>query len=142
MEIKNISISDYDDLIELWRHAGLPIKLEGRDARNALVKQLESFPELFIGGFDDGKLIASVIGSDDGRKGWINRLAVRLEYRNKGIARRLLNEMEKRLHKRGRKIICVLIEEWNKQSITFFKKNKYVLHKDIYYCSKREGAEV
>jgi GNAT superfamily N-acetyltransferase len=142
VEIKNLSISDYDDLIELWRHAGLPIKLKGRDARNAFVKQLESFPELFIGGFDDEKLIASVIGSDDGRKGWINRLAVHLEYRNKGIARRLLNEMENRLRKRGRKIICVLIEEWNKQSITFFIKNKYVLHKDIFYCSKREGSEV
>lgn len=142
VEIKNVSLSDYDELLQLWKEAGLPYKPRGRDARDAIKKQLETFPDLFIGAFDDGRLIASVIGSDDGRKGWINRLAVHPEYRGKGIAHTLLNEIEKRLRKRGRKIICVLVEDWNEKSITFFIKSGYVLHKDIFYLSKRKNLDV
>ncbi len=64
------------------------------------------------------------------------------EISGKGIAHTLLNEIEKRLRKRGREIICVLVEEWNEKSITFFIKSGYVLHKDIFYLSKRKNLDV
>ena len=44
--------------------------------------------------------------------------------------------------KRGRKIICTLIEDWNKNSLKLFKKCNYVLHRDIFYLSKRENKEI
>ena len=142
MEIKNISLSNYDELLQLWRESGLPYKPRGRDERSAIKAQLEMFPDLFIGAFDNERLIAAVIGSDDGRKGWINRLAVHPNYQGKGIACALLNEIEKRLRERGREVICALIEDWNEKSIAFFKKRGYILHKDIFYLSKRESWDV
>jgi len=126
----------------LWREAGLPHKPKGRDKKEAIEEQLKAYPDLFIGAFDGEKLIASVIGSDDGRKGWINRLAVHPKYQGKGIAEAILKEIETRLHKRGRKIICVLVEDWNEKSIKFFVKNGYILHKDIFYLSKRENLDI
>ncbi|MBU4189834.1 MAG: GNAT family N-acetyltransferase [Candidatus Thermoplasmatota archaeon] len=47
-------------------------------------------------------LIGVVVGSDDGRKGWINRLAVDLKHRKKGVARVLINAVEDALKKIGR----------------------------------------
>ena len=142
MKIKNLSLQHYDELLRLWKEAGLPHKPKGRDKKEEIKKQLESYSDLFIGAFEGEKLIASVIGSDDGRRGWINRLAVHPDCQGKGVASILLKEIEDRLRKRGRKIICVLVEDWNKKSIKFFVKNNYILHKDIYYLSKRENLEV
>ena len=34
------------------------------------------------------------------------------------------------------------IEDWNELSLEFFQREGYVLHKDIFYLSKRGGPEV
>ena len=58
------------------------------------------------------------------------------------MAQVLINAVEDALRKRGRKIICTLIEDWNKNSLKLFEKHNYVLHRDIFYLSKRENEEV
>ena len=97
---------------------------------------------LFIGAFENNILIGVAVGSDDGRKGWVNRIAVDPEHRRKGVAQVLINAVEDALKKRVRKIICTLIEDWNKNSLKLFEKCNYVLHRDIFYLSKRESEEV
>jgi ribosomal protein S18 acetylase RimI-like enzyme len=99
-------------------------------------------PGFFIGAFENGKLIGAVIASSDGRKGWINRLAVDPEYRRRGIAKALIAEAEKALRQKGLKIFCALIEDSNKASKELFRKCGYVEHRDIIYFSKRESDEV
>lgn len=89
-----------------------------------------------------GRLIGTIIGSDDGRKGWINRLAVDPGYRGRGTARGLIAEIERRFKQRGRKIIAVLVEDWNSVSLEFFQSCGYVLDRSILYLSKREGPWV
>src|SRR5262249_32138386 len=45
----------------------------------------------------EGRVIGSIIGTFDGWRGNIYRLAVHPEYRRRGVARALLAEVEKRL---------------------------------------------
>ena len=73
--IRPISYDEVEHLLRLWSEAELPIKPEGRDTIENLRTQFLGSPDLFIGAFAEGIMIAAVMGSDDGRKGWINRLA-------------------------------------------------------------------
>jgi ribosomal protein S18 acetylase RimI-like enzyme len=142
IELRELKVEDYDEIVEVWQKAGLPFKPAGRDARQEIAKQMQRNPDLFLGAFDGKKLVGVCIGTEDGRKGWINRIAVLPEYQRRGIATMMITEMERRLKSRGMGIICVLIEDWNNPSLALFQKHGYVLHKDIYYLSKRENAEI
>lgn len=143
MKFRTLSLEDYDAMIELWKAAGLPYKPKGRDSREAVAYQMRNNPDFFVGAFDaNGKLVGVVVLSCDGRKGWINRLAVHPEYRRRGIAKALVAKGEKILRKRGMRIICALIEDHNEASKQLFRECGYVEHRDIVYFSKRDSEEV
>jgi ribosomal protein S18 acetylase RimI-like enzyme len=142
VEIRSLSIEDYDSVIRLWKRAGLPFKPKGRDSKRAMKRQMASSPDLLIGAFSQRKLVGIVVGSYDGRmKGWINRLAIDPERRRMGIAQRLINRMEKNLEKRGATIFCALVETPNKGSLSLFRKLGYTVHRDILYASKRKSKD-
>jgi ribosomal protein S18 acetylase RimI-like enzyme len=143
LEIRTLTIRDYEAMVRLWREAGLPFKPRGRDSREMIARQMEAFPEFFIGAFHGNKLVGVVIGSYDGRmKGWINRLAVHPAYRRRGIAQQLIRHVEEALEKHGAAIFCALIETPNKESIRLFQKMGYKTHKEILYVTKRKKQEV
>lgn len=142
MEIKPLSIDDYNTIIKFWERAGLDHRPKGRDSEAALSQQIKMNPDLFLGAFENEKMIGTIIGSFDGRKGWINRLAVDPMYRGQGIAKRLIKAIELALRKRGARIICTLIEDWNENSLHLFEKCKYIRDDSIIYFSKRESDEV
>ena len=143
VEIRTLTIEDYDAIIELWKRAGLPFKPKGRDSKQMMKKQMDAFPEFFVGVFHDKKLVGVVIGSyEDRMKGWINRLAVDPKYRRRGIAQQLVNTIEKALEKRGAAIFCALIEVPNEESLDMFKKMGYKAHKGILYISKRKSEDI
>lgn len=137
-----LSINDYDSIIALWKSAGLPFKPHGRDKKEEMSVQLKKDPDLFIGAFEENELMGAIIGTDDGRKGWINRLAISPEHTRSGVAMRLIAELEDALKKRGRRIICTLVEDPNEASFALFKKAGYIKHDDIHYLSKREDDDV
>ena len=95
-----------------------------------------------IGLRDGGELIGVVVATHDGRKGWINRLAVHPNHRRRGAARRLIEEAEKVLRLQGMDVIAALIEGWNASSLACFEAAGYVSHPDIRYVSKRDRADV
>ena len=142
VEIRTLSIKDYDSIIKLWERAGLPSRPKGRDSKRAIERQMVSAPDLLIGAFDQGKLVGIVIGSYDGRmKGWINRLATDPERRRMGIAQRLINAVERNLEKHGATIFCALVETPNEESLSLFEKLGYTVHRDIVYASKRKSED-
>ncbi|NIP67026.1 GNAT family N-acetyltransferase [Candidatus Bathyarchaeota archaeon] len=140
--IRRLTISDYQEITRLWEQSSLPFKPQGRDSKREIAGQMKRDPELFLGAFEDNLLLGTVVGSYDGRKGWINRLAVDPRYRRQGIAEELIAEVEKALKEKGARIICALVEEPNQASVSLFKKLGYATHRDILYVSKRESEEV
>jgi len=142
MEIRRLAISDYEEMVRLWVKAKLPFKPKGRDSKKAMASQMKANPEFFLGAFKDNCLIGTVIISGDKRKGWINRLAVDPDYRHRGIAKALILKSEEVLRKRGIRIFCALIEDYNSASKKLFKRCGYVEHRDTIYFSKRDSDEV
>lgn len=142
IRIRAFCIEDYDKLIALWNKAKLLYKLKGRDRRDNIEREVKKSTAIFLVAEKNGKLIGSVFGTQDGRKGWINRLAVAPEYRKKGIAAKLVNEVENRLFDMRIGIIACLIEDWNQGSLEAFLRMGYKHHDDIVYLSKRKDPDV
>ena len=139
--IRPLDISDYDDLIRLWQICGLPHRPLGRDSREAMAKEFKRMETCFFGMFDGAKMIGSIIGSSDGRKGWINRLAIDPDYRGRKLAHKLIKECEEYLYDLGIKVIACLIEEQNTPSLSTFRNAGYEISDEILYCSKRPSED-
>ena len=70
----------------------------------------------------EGRIVGSVLVTHDGRKGWINRLAVHREYRRRGIGGALVSEAENWLIEQGIGIFACLIEGDNPLSAEVLEK--------------------
>jgi ribosomal protein S18 acetylase RimI-like enzyme len=141
MQIRRLTIDEYEAMTELWRRAGLPFRPRGRDSKESIVIEMAANPEFFLGAFDQDRLIGVVILSCDMRKGWINRLATDPEYRSQGVARALIAQSERILRTSGIRVFCALIDADNTASKELFRKCGYTEHDDIAYFSKREAEE-
>jgi len=86
-----------------------------------------------------GKLVGVVLGSHDGRRGWINRLAVMPGHQKEGVGGMLVDELERRLSKMGLLLVAVQVDKGNRASLRFFRERGFRLHDDIHYLSKRKG---
>ena len=142
MKIRKLTIADYPELIRLWDRAKLPSKPKGRDSRAHIAKEMACNPGFFIGAFEKDMMVGTIIASHDGRKGWLNRIAVDPDYRRHGLAQKLTVAGEKALRKHGIKIFGLLIHEYNAASLKLAKKMGYVVHNDIVYLTKRDGEHI
>lgn len=138
IKLRRFRIGDYDALINLWEKSGLPYKPKGRDRRDKIERELKSGNAIFYVAEYNGRIIGSVFGTHDGRKGWINRLAVHPEYRNRGIGRKLVTRVEEDLYEMGIDIIACLVEGWNHDSIQAFRAMGYSEFEDVVYFTKRK----
>lgn len=139
--VRKLALDDYDDFMAVWRHAGLhSVRPMGRDSRQAFARQFAGGSHTMIGLERSGKLIGVVLATHDGRKGWINRLAVFPQHRGRGFAARLVAEAERVLRAQGMTVIGVLIEPGNDASLALFNKLGYVeLPGGMHYLSKRDS---
>jgi len=76
------------------------------------------------------------MGAWDGRRGWINTLAIRPDHKRKGIGTRLVHELEKRLTRKGARKINAQIYRSNTRSLLFFKAIGYEVHNDLIMIGK------
>ena len=70
----------------------------------------------------DDQIIGTVIGSFDGRRGFVYHLAVHQNFRRQKIASQLLSEIELRLKAKGCLKCLLLVFSDNIDAIEFYKK--------------------
>jgi ribosomal protein S18 acetylase RimI-like enzyme len=140
-DIRPLREDELDEMTSVWTDAGLPYRSTGRDSLDELRVQLKRDPDLFLGAFDGRRMIGAVIATDDGRKGWINRLAVLPSHRRMGVGEALVKVCEEALRKRGRGVVSILIEGRNAASEGLFLKSGYRDESYIRYYVKRDSEE-
>ncbi len=137
--IREFRIDDYDNIIELWENAGIHYKPNGRESRARMEKEIKSRQAVFLVAAADNRIVGVVLGTHDGRKGWINRLAVAKRFRRQNIAAKLVSAVEARLNKLGIEIISCLIEPENEISRQFFNQLGYTKVPVEYYSKKQSS---
>jgi len=140
-QIRHLNIDDYDALVKLWSDCGLPYRPKGRDSIENMQHEFDRAETCILGMFDGLKLIGAIVGTSDGRKGWINRLAIDPDYRGQCLASLLIKEAEKFLHGLGIKVFAALIESYNTPSMSAFTNDGYSCDPKILYFSKRGSID-
>lgn len=134
MRIRDFELRDYETVVELWEDAGLIIR--PGDDRESIELKLQRDPDLFLVAMDGGAIVGVVLGAWDGRRGWINHLAVKPGYQRRGIGKLLIAELEKRFKKKGAKKVNAQIYKENTRSLDFFKAEGYDVHTDLIMIGK------
>jgi ribosomal protein S18 acetylase RimI-like enzyme len=135
MKIREFKIADYPIVRDLWQAAGLILR-PGDELEGVRLK-LQRDPDLFLVGERDDKIVGTVIGGWDGRRGWIYHLAVKPEHQRKGMGADLVHEVEKRLIAKGAKKVNAQVYKWNEKSSEFFKAIGYEAQPDLVMIGKQ-----
>ena len=122
-------LSDYERVVELWREAGIILRVG--DEREGIGLKLQRDPDLFLMAEDDQQILGVVLGAWDGRRGWINHLAVKEGHKRSGIGRSLVRELERRLIGKGALKVNAQIYKSNRVSVEFFNSLNYEVHSDL-----------
>jgi ribosomal protein S18 acetylase RimI-like enzyme len=113
--------ADYPAVIDLWKSAGAGVKLRRSDEPGELQKKLLRDPDLFLIAELDGKIVGSVLGGFDGRRGMMYHMAVNHADRNRGIGSLLVDELERRLLEKGCLRYYLLVFPDNPEAIRFYE---------------------
>ncbi|MGD0636512.1 MAG: GNAT family N-acetyltransferase [Nitrososphaerales archaeon] len=125
MKVRTFRLSDYSGVVAVWSEAGLEFR--PGDSEEEIRAKVQRDPELFLVAEDGGRIVGSVMGAWDGRRGWIYHLGVLPTRQREGVATRLVRELESRMKKKGVLKVNALIFGWNDASIEFFSKSGYLV---------------
>jgi ribosomal protein S18 acetylase RimI-like enzyme len=123
MEIIEYREKDAQAVIELWFKCNLIVP--SNNPRQDIERKLKVDRKLFLLGLLKGKIIASVMGGYEGHRGWINYLAVDPAYRRHGYGRRIMEEVERRIHAKGCPKINLQVRTSNDAVIKFYRSLGY-----------------
>jgi N-acetylglutamate synthase len=137
LALRDMRESDYDAVVDLWRLSGLRYSAVGRDAREAILTQLAKPSSIFFVAERKGRIVAAALCTHDGRKGWINRLAVLPQCQRMGVGGAMVREAERRFRELGLEVYSCLIMADNKRSQQMFAHLGYERQDDVMYYSKR-----
>ena len=127
-QIKSVQVrafcfpDDYQHVYQLWQDAGEGIHLRRSDEPDEIHKILQRDPDLFLVAEFEGRIIGTVLGGFDGRRGMVYHLTVEKAYRRQGIGRLLMEELEKRLRAKGCIRYYLLVTRDNAEAIAFYEK--------------------
>ena len=134
--IRQFCKEDYSSVLQLWIKCNLLIRKS--DDLSELEKLPKCNKDLFLVATEDEKIIGCILGCWDGRRGWINHLAVDPEKRRLGIGKSLMKEIEIRLRGKGCLKINLTILPNNEEVKAFYSSTGYVEEKVIFLSKKIE----
>ncbi len=134
LEIRPYRESDEDAVVALWYECGLV--RPGNDPIKDIGRKVRIQRDLFLVGFSDGQLIATVMAGYEGHRGWINYLAVATDSREQGFGRLLMDKAEARLREMGCPKINLQVRRSNAEAAEFYRSIGYA-EDDVLSMGKR-----
>jgi ribosomal protein S18 acetylase RimI-like enzyme len=127
---------DYRVVFNLWSTAGQGIHIRRSDELAEVEKKLQRDPDLFLLAEVDGKVVGTVLGGFDGRRGMMYHLAVDPRFRKRGIGSLLMGELERRLRAKGCIRYYLLVARDNHEAIPFYEGRGMERMDDLYAYGK------
>ena len=117
--IREFAWDDYPAIIALWTAVLGGVKPE--DERPRLADTLARNRGLFLVAEEGGQVVGTVLGTFDGRRGYLYHVAVNPTFQRRGIARALLGEIESRLWALGAQKLHLRTHRENAGAIAFYR---------------------
>src|SRR5436309_12584032 len=117
--IRPCRAEECEAVLTLWRRAGaIPSPTDTLDELLRLVRSEHG--DGFLVAVQEGAIVGSVNGAWDGWRGNIYRLAVAPEARRRGLARRLVREVERVLWRKGARRLPATVGRHEAQAVAFW----------------------
>jgi len=127
---------DYAQVRHLWETMEKGVRVGRSDALAEIQKKLTRDPDLFLVAEQDSKIIGSIIGGYDGRRGLIYHLAVASSLRGQGVGTLLLKEVESRLRQKGCLKCYLLVTLDNQEAMRYYEGRGWRHMNDIHLYGK------
>jgi ribosomal protein S18 acetylase RimI-like enzyme len=123
LALRQFAMADYGAVDDLWRRAGLWMRPSDQPDRVAL--KLTRDPDLFLVAEAGTRIVGVAMGGWDGRRAYVYHLAVDPDWQRRGVASRLMDELEQRFRERGALKAKLQIVNGNDASTAFFSARGY-----------------
>ena len=114
---------DYASVRQLWESMEKGVQVGRSDTLEEIQKKLARDPDLFLVAEQDKKIVGTVLGGYDGRRGLIYHLAVASSYRGQGVGSLLLNEVESRLRLKGCLKCYLMVTPDNPEAMRYYEQH-------------------
>ncbi len=125
MNLRQFAIEDYDEVRALWEESGLEIR--PGDSKREVRSKISRDPDLFLVAEEGGKIVGTVMGAWDGRRGWLYHLGVLPGHQRRGVASALVREAEARMKAKGVLKVNAIVYRTNERSLSFFRQAGYIV---------------
>lgn len=137
IEISHFTSADYDEVMALWLQTeGLTLRYA--DSREAIERYLAHNAGLSFVARDESRLVGAVLAGTDGRRGYLQHLAVAPSYRGRGLGRVLADKSLQALRALGIEKCHVMVRQENAQARDFWARVGWQERPDVILMSHTE----
>ena len=129
LNIRAFEVADEADVVRLWYACDLVVPWN--DPAKDIQRKLHVQRDLFLVGFSNARLVATVMCGYEGHRGWINYLAVAPEHRRRGFGRRMMEAAEAGLRELGCPKINLQVRRSNEQAVNFYRSLGFIQDESI-----------
>ena len=120
IEYSVFTMADYIEVYKLWD--GMPgIGMSSADSEEAIAKYLARNPGFSMVARMDGKVVGAVLGGHDGRRGYLQHLAVASEARHHGIGKTMVEKCLTALAAEGIRRCHIFVFSDNETGLGFWE---------------------
>jgi ribosomal protein S18 acetylase RimI-like enzyme len=124
IELRTYRKGDGESLRTFWRDLGFRSLGDDEDGLALLAARN---PGLLIVATQGDRIIGTVLGAWDGRRGWLYHVGTAADHRRAGLGRRLVHEIERRLRALGCPKVNVIVRDDARDAPGFWKAMGYGL---------------
>ncbi len=140
-DIRTMTMDDYAAVRDLWtRSEG--IVLRDWDSLQSMDGYLRRNPGSSFVALSDSEIVGAVICGHDGRRGYLQHLAVNQNYRHRGIGQRLVEHAVAQLRIQGIRKCHIFILRDNFKALSFWRKIGWFPRSDIELMSMEIHEEI
>ena len=129
-QIREMTIEDYEDVIVMFRETP-GITVRDADSREAIAAYLNRNPGLSFVAVVDKKIIGCVMSGHDGRRGYLQHMIVRPEFRKQGIGKDLYSACLSALQAIGIYKTHLFVQKTNVAAEEFWKRQGWVFRDEV-----------
>lgn len=118
-EISQFLPADYDQVMTLWSHTE-GLTLRDADSREGIARYLDRNPGLSFVARDMGQVVGAILVGTDGRRGYLQHLAVASSHRGQGLGRALAERSLRALRSQGIEKCHLMVREGNAAARAFW----------------------